>query len=84
VNLPTLRTYFETSPAVNLFRAQSAPYVIDFLDRTFRRPGRIAIPADELLDTLNAYREGVRETDPDALRDKPETYLSNWCASETR
>lgn len=84
MNLAALRSYFETSPAVKLLRAQSAPYVIDFLDRTFRRASRITLPAGELLDALAAYREDVREADPDALRDKPETYLSNWCARETR
>ncbi len=84
MNLSILRAYFETSPAVKLFRAQNAPYVIDFLDRTFRQPGHITVSAEELLDALTAYREGVQETNPEALRDKPETYLSNWCANETR
>jgi hypothetical protein len=84
VNLVALRSYFETSPAVRLFRAPSAPYVIDFLDRAFRRPGRITVPAGELVAALEAYRDDVRATDPDALRDRPEVYLSHWCASETR
>ena len=33
---------------------------------------------------LAAYREQRQEVYPDALRDKPETYLSNWCSSESR
>ena len=88
VNLSILRAYFETSPAVKLFppRRTHRPYIIDFLDRTFRQPGHITVSAEELLDALvTAYREGVQETNPEALRDKPENVpVRSWCANETR
>jgi hypothetical protein len=84
VNLGKLLVYFDTSPALRLLRSPNAPFVIDFLDQQFKRSGRIAIPSSDLLAALGAYREHVQQSRPDALRDKPETYLSNWCSSDSR
>jgi len=84
MNLARLLAYFETSPALRLLRSPNFPFIVDFLDQQFKRPGRIAIPHSELLVALAGYQEQHHEVYPDALRDKPETYLSGWCSSESR
>src|SRR6201999_2795961 len=84
MQLGKLRLYFETSPAMRLLRSQNAPYVVDFLYQQFKRSGKIAVASSDLLAALNAYQEAIQEFDPDVLRDKAETYLSTWCANETR
>jgi hypothetical protein len=84
MRLDQLLAYFGTSPALKLLRAQHAPFVIDFLHRQFKVPGRISLPASDLVSALTDYRESVQATHPDALRDKPEHYLSSWCSGETR
>lgn len=85
MQLDRLRTYFETSPSIKLFRAaQNAPFVIDFLHRQFKDAGRITIPHSELLGALLEYREATAETHGDVLRDKPEQYLTAWCSGEQR
>jgi hypothetical protein len=84
MRLPKLLVYFETSPAVSLLRSPNAPYLLDFLDRTFKQPGRIAMPHSELLAALHAYQEDLSETDPGKLPSRAETYLSDWSSSETR
>lgn len=84
MHLTQLLAYFETSPALRLLGSRNAPFIVDFLDQQFKRAGRIAVPNSELHAALAAYKEGLRETYPDALRDKAETYLAGWCSSETR
>lgn len=84
MNLAKLQVYFETSPALRLLRSQNAPFIVDFLDQQFKRPGRINVPFSELHAALAAYQEAVQETNPDVLRDKPENYLIGWCSSDTR
>lgn len=84
MRLEDLIPYFETSPALKLLRSQLAPFVIDFLHQQFKAPGRISLPSSELLGALSEYRDRIKEAHPDALRDKPETYLSSWCSGDTR
>jgi Protein of unknown function (DUF3375) len=84
MNLAKLLPFFETSPAVRLLRSSNAPFIVAFLDQQFKRAGRITVSFAELHAALVAYLEGLQETHPDALRDKPETYLAGWCSSDTR
>lgn len=79
-----LITHFDTSPAIKLLRSPHAPFVVEFLHRQYKKPGRISIPSSDLLAALNDYLEDVHETHPDALRDKPEHYLSMWSSGDTR
>jgi Protein of unknown function (DUF3375) len=83
-HLARLRVYFETSPAISLLRSPNAPYVVDFLHQQFKRGGRITVGLSDLLAALANYQERLHETQPDRLRDKPEVYLAQWCANETR
>ena len=84
MKLSALLVYFETSPAIKLLRSQHAPYVVDFLHRQFKAAERIVVPHSELLPALASYIEEARELDPEVLRDRPETYLTDWCIGERR
>src|SRR5947208_6128836 len=84
MDLAKLLPFFETSPAVRLLRSPNAPFIIAFLDQQFKRAGRITVPFSDLQAALVSYLEGLQETHPAALRDKPETYLASWCSSDTR
>jgi len=84
MDLAKLLPFFETSPAVGLLRSPNAPFIIAFLHQQFKQAGRITVPLSELHAGLVAFREGLRETHPGALRDKPETYLAAWCSRDTR
>ena len=82
--LHQLCQYFESSPAIRLFRSAQAPFIVDFLVQQFKADGRIAIPYADLHSALLAYQEKLHETDPNVMRDKASTYLVNWCRGETR
>jgi hypothetical protein len=84
MRLGQLLVYFNTSPALRLLRSPNAPFIIDFLERNYKQAGRIAVPHSDLLTALVSYQEEVQELDPDALPTKAETYLSEWCASDSR
>ena len=78
----TLLMHFESSPAIRLLRASNAPYVIAFLYTQFKKSGTITIPHSELLPGLGAYQEDLQLSWPEALRDKPESYLADWCSPD--
>jgi len=82
--LKQLCQYFESSPAIRLFRSAQAPFVVDFLVQQFKARSRIGILHTDLHSALRAYQEKLHETDPDVMRDKASTYLVNWCRGETR
>ena len=84
MRLTDLLTYFETSPAVALLRSPNAPFILDFLDGHFKKPGRISSSHSELVASLNTYREGLTEGYPGALPSRSEDYVSAWCSGETR
>jgi hypothetical protein len=84
MDLARLLTYFDTAPAVRLLRSLNVPFIVDFLNQQFKRAGRITIPHSELLAALVTYQETIQESYPDKLQDKPETYLTSWCSSQTR
>lgn len=84
MRLDQLLTYFDTSPAVRLLRAQNAPFVLDFLHQQFKAPGRIAMPASDLAAALADYCQKLHETRPGDLLDKAEQYLAAWCSGDTR
>ena len=84
MRLGKLLVYFDTSPALSLLRARTAPYVINFLERQFKQSGRIVVPHSELMASLILYLEELQDTYPDAMTGKPEAYLSDWCSPATR
>lgn len=84
MHLADLRVFFDTSPAIKLLRSPNAPFVIDFLNQQFKQAARLSAPHSDLQAALLAYRDNLRETYPDVLRERPETYLATWCAADTR
>ncbi|MBC7820930.1 MAG: DUF3375 domain-containing protein [Planctomycetaceae bacterium] len=79
MDVSRLLTYFDLSPAIRLLKANSAPFVVAFLMRRFKESRAITIPHSELLPSLAAFQEEMQESYPEALLDKPETYLTDWC-----
>lgn len=74
----TLRAYFDSSPTIRLLRAESAPFVIDFLQQVFKSGEAITIGQAELRSRLAMYQEELHESDPDSLTGPPERYLTTW------
>lgn len=84
MRLGKLLVYFETSPALRLLRSQNLPFVLDFFDRQFKQSGRISVPHSDMLAALIAYQEDLEECYPGRFTAKAESYLTDWCSSETR
>ncbi|MEZ6132364.1 MAG: DUF3375 domain-containing protein [Planctomycetaceae bacterium] len=82
MDVSTLLLHFDSSPAIRLLRAGNAPYVIAFLHAQFKQSGTITIPHSDLLPALGSFQEELQVSWPDALRDKPETYLADWCSRD--
>jgi hypothetical protein len=74
-----LTTFFDAAPTMRLLRAGNVPYVVAFLYRRFKKARMISIPHSELLPAIATFREEVQEHNAEALRDKPESYLIDWC-----
>jgi hypothetical protein len=64
---------------MRLLRAGNLAYVVAFLYSRFKKARAISIPHSELLPAIATFREEVQAYDADALKDKPETYLTEWC-----
>ncbi len=79
-----LSVYFDTSPAIGLFKADHSPFVVCFLFERFKRAHVIDIPHSDLLPALAAYQERLHDLGNNALRDKPEDLLRIWSSSEKR
>lgn len=79
-----LIAHFDTSPAIKLLRSPLAPFVVEFLHRQFKQPGRLSVPSSDLMAALTDYLDEVHETHPDVLRDRAEHYLPAWSSGDTR
>lgn len=84
MHLSKLLVYFDTSPALSLLRSPNAPFIVDFLNRQFKRKGRVCAAHSELATALRDYQEELEESDPGKLPSRAEDYLSDWCSRETR
>jgi hypothetical protein len=84
VQLDRIVAYFESSPAIRLFRSTHAPFVLCFLNEQFKQAGSITRTQSELVVALTAFQQSLRETGYEALIDRPESYLTNWATGETR
>lgn len=85
MDLAALKTFFETSPAISLFRAQNACYIVDFLSRIFKQAeSQIVISHSDLLSYLTHYCEDIHEVEPDSFIGKPEDYIAQWSSPEHR
>lgn len=77
----TLRAFFDASPTIKLLRADSAPWVVDFLRQVFKTGEAIALGQAELRSRLAIYQEELHEHNPSFLTGTPERYLSQWVDS---
>ncbi len=84
MQLDRIVAYFESSPAIRLFRSTHAPFVLCFLNEQFKQAGSITRTQSELVVALTAFQQSLRETGYEALIDRPESYLTNWATGETR
>ena len=84
MQLDRIVAYFESSPAIRLFRSTHAPFVLCFLNEQFKQAGSITRTQSELVVALTAFQQSLREAGHEALIDRPESYLTNWATGETR
>ncbi len=81
MQLEQIRTFFEASPAIRLLQSDNAPFVLDFLNLTFKNNGVLAIGHDDLRTQLLIYIEHLHESLPDALKGTADNYLIIWSDS---
>jgi Protein of unknown function (DUF3375) len=74
----SIRSYFEASPTMKLLRSDLAPWVIDFLHRSFKSDEAISLGQSDLRSRLSVYQEEIHEIDPELLTMAPEKYLAQW------
>ena len=84
MKLERLISFFAASPSAKLLRSTHAPYVIYFLNQHFKEGGNLASQQATLLQRLTQFLDDLHETEPDVLREAPETYLTNWSTGDTR
>jgi Protein of unknown function (DUF3375) len=83
MQLESLLQYFQSSSTIKLLRATSAPFVLDFLISQFKSQNRLTISHGEIRASLQSYQERIRDEHPNALREKPDVYLTDWSSPET-
>lgn len=84
MKLDRLEAFFSASPSAKLMRSPHAAHVIHFLFRQFKESGQITCPHSRLLQQLSDFLEIIHITDPEILKDRPETYLTNWSSGDQR
>ena len=65
-------------------RSPNAAQIVFFLHCQFKESGKITLPHSRLLQRLSEFLDNVHETDPDVLKDRPETYLADWSSGDSR
>jgi hypothetical protein len=79
----SLDRYRQTHPAWRLLTADNAPLILSFLDLSFIRPNRRAIPAPELIAQLDAYLAQLTEIHGAGRYPKlARQYLEDWAAPD--
>ena len=78
MDLDTIVSLRDLSPAWKLLRADNAPLILSFLGRHFIEDNQGATPASVLIDALDDHLYTVRLSDPDAYAREPRAYLDDW------
>ena len=73
-----LKAFFEHSPTARLLRSDTAAYVMDFLQHTFKSGGSISIGQSELRSHLTGYLEELHDSEPEILTGPSDRYVSQW------
>ncbi|MEM7011348.1 MAG: DUF3375 family protein, partial [Verrucomicrobiota bacterium] len=84
MDLAEVHEFFKNSPTTALLRADLAPFILEFFDRTFKRSDEIAIPHEQLLAELVDFQEEIRESYPFAFEREAVEYLNEWCDKNRR
>jgi hypothetical protein len=93
MQLERLIAFFATSPAIRLLRSPNAPYIVDFLNQSFKdsgsEAGRLGVASltwrhSELVSRLAGFQERINAEGADVLRNRAEAYLSDWSSGDTR
>ncbi len=78
MQLEKVQTFFEASPTIRLLKSDHAPFVVDFLNRTYKSSGELSLGQEELRSRLIVYVEELHEAIPEALSGAIDAYLRSW------
>lgn len=81
MRLAQITALFDASPTIRLLGSDSAPFVIDFLNLTFKKTGTLTVGHEDLIQQLLIYIEHLHETDPEQLKGPADRYLLHWSDS---
>ncbi len=84
MKLDSLISFFSHSAAAKLLRSPNAAHIVHFLHQQFKCSGSITAAHSTLVQRLSSFQEEVHSTADDVLRDRAETYLTNWSTGDTR
>ena len=69
-------------PSLRLMRSDSAPLVLGFLHRSFKREQRVSLPYAELVEKLEEYLTALNEQHSDLYPRSAQAYLKQWSDEE--
>ncbi len=84
MKLEHLISFFTLNPSAKLLRSPHAAYVVFFLHEHFKVAGNLATPHGDLQLQLEQFLERVHESSAEVLRDRADTYLTQWSCGDTR
>lgn len=73
-----LKSDLENTPALRVLRHPHAAMILSFLYRQFKQPQLIAVPYQQLVDTLDEAREQINHDVPDSFPRPAREYLDRW------
>ena len=79
MQLEKVLTLFDSSPVIRLLKAETAPFVIHFLQSSFKKENTVELEHEELKLKLLIYVEDVQQTWPTSLTGSVDRYLAEWC-----
>ncbi len=82
MQLANLCQFFESSPVARLLRSPNAPFIVDFLNRTFKIEANISLSHGMLVTALSTYQEELHHSHPNSLTNSPSAYLTDWCSAD--
>ncbi len=84
-----LQRFFASSPAIHLLRSPNAPWLLPFLNQTFKQSGNSTCIHSELAASLDEYlAELAQSADPNQTVIAPQnlqtsaSYLAFWCSAD--
>lgn len=79
-----LQYKLHSAPSLRLLQKETAPLIVSFLHRQFKRANRIVIPAAELIDQLEVMLEELNASEPGLYPRPAQAYLKQWCDEDHR